>query len=500
MPVSLTRRDLLRLTGVLTISSTGPLAACSLGAGASVGPVPKPVIAATTRSASTAAAASSTVVAAPQSSRPVAGAATVTWATWADATWNKWEKDVAIPGFEQANPAIKVEWLNIPQPQLDAKLQTMQAGGTPADLWVPHAGTGARGYGALGMVRDLTPFIQRDKVDMTVFDKPVRDLFSVQGHVIAMPYSVYGSFLFYNKDLLTKAGAPLPPANWDDQSWTVEVMTATARQLTRNPGQADAQYGVNGNGCVSNETVEGWLWAADPWSADGYSTGYPSKASFDSAGAQAAYTFFADLMFKEHVAPSTADVKALGLAANQDPFAEQRIAMVFRGGFALTPFLKTVKFELGIAAFPRDKANTNPLLPDSYVLAAKSRVPDQAWALLSYLTGPAGLRGMMASTGSPPANRTLLDEWYPTYTLLPKEELKQAFEGALQHGKPPFTHAFVDSIHLLTVFNPILNNTLWAGQASVSAALTSVQTAVTAVLAPNVGKKLCVTGSAVGVC
>ena len=315
----------------------------------------------------------------------------------------------------------------------------MQAGGTPADLWVPHAGTGARGYGALGMVRDLTPFIQRDKVDMTVFDKPVRDLFSVQGHVIAMPYSVYGSFLFYNKDLLTKAGAPLPPANWDDQSWTVEVMTATARQLTRNPGQADAQYGVNGNGCVSNETVEGWLWAADPWSADGYSTGYPSKASFDSAGAQAAYTFFADLMFKEHVAPSTADVKALGLAA-------------------------------------------------------KSRVPDQAWALLSYLTGPAGLRGMMASTGSPPANRTLLDEWYPTYTLLPKEELKQAFEGALQHGKPPFTHAFVDSIHLLTVFNPILNNTLWAGQASVSAALTSVQTAVTAVLAPNVGKKLCVTG------
>jgi hypothetical protein len=50
------------------------------------------------------------------------------------------------------------------------------------------------------------------------------------------------------------------------------------------------------------------------------------------------------------------------------------------------------------------------------------------------------------------------------------------------------------------VFNPILNNTLWAGQASVSAALTSVQTAVTAVLAPNVGKKLCVTGSAVGVC
>jgi multiple sugar transport system substrate-binding protein len=487
----LTRRRLLQywLGASLGLGGSALLMACSRDATVTTVP-PATMAQARVRTVGTSSSAAASTAA---STSPAAKAISVTWATWANPDWNNWEKDVAIPGFERANPAITVAWLNIPQPQLDTKLQTMQAGGTPADLWVPHANTGARGYAALGMVRDLTPYIQRDKVDMTVFDQPVRDLFTLQGHVIAMPYSVYGSFLFYNKDLLTKAGAPLPPANWDDRNWTVEAMRATALKLTRNPGQADAQYGVNGNGCVG-QGVEGWLWAADPWSADGYTTGYPSRASFDSAGAQAAYTFFADLMFKDHVAPSANDVKTLGLAATQDPFVEQRLAMVLRGGFALTPFLKTVKFGLGIAAFPWSKANTNPLWPDSYLLAAKTKVPDQSWSLLSYLTSPEGLHGMLTSTGSPPANRTLLDAWYPTYTLLPKDELKQAFEGALQYGKPPLSHAFVDSIHLESVFNPILNNTLWQEQAAVSTALTNVQTGVAAALAPNVGKRVCVTG------
>ncbi|HEY8745454.1 MAG TPA: hypothetical protein VIU62_20380, partial [Chloroflexota bacterium] len=69
-----------------------------------------------------------------------------------------------------------------------------------------------------------------------------------------------------------------------------------------------------------------------------------------------------------------------------------------------------------------------------------------------------------------------------------------------QYGKPPLSHAFVDSIHLESVFNPILNNSLWTGQVAVSTALTNVQTGVAAALAPNAGKHVCVTASATGVC
>ena len=156
-------------------------------------------------------------------------------------------------------------------------------------------------------------------------------------------------------------------------------------------------------------------------------------------------------------------------------------------------YKQNVKFKLGIAAFPWAKANTNPIWPDSYLMGAKAKHPDQAWSLLSYLSSAEGVRAEMAATGAPPANQQLLDQWYASYSLLSTAEMKQAFEGALRYGKPPLSHAFVDSLHLRSLFDPILN-TLWDGTTAVSAALQNTQSVVTAALAPNVGKRVCVTG------
>ena len=61
---------------------------------------------------------------------------------------------------------------------------TMNASGTPPDLWVPYATVGSRGYEAVGMVHDLTSFVRQDKFDMSGISKPVADFFTVDGHLV----------------------------------------------------------------------------------------------------------------------------------------------------------------------------------------------------------------------------------------------------------------------------------------------------------------------------
>lgn len=438
--------------------------------------------------ASSAASPSVATTAAVQPAGNVSSApATVVWMTRTDVHENKWEKTIAIPDFEKANPTIKINWINTPWAQYFPKQMTMNAAGTPPDLWVPYGSTGARGYEAVSMVHDLTSFVQRDKIDMSGFPKPVLDFFTIDGHLVAYPYMTCGSFIFYNKDLFQKAGIAFPTTSWDDKSWTIDSVRTLAGKLTKNYGKPDAQYGVSGHMGMGTDS---WLWDADPWSADGYTTGYPSKADFTAAPVQAAYTYLTDLIFKDKVAPSPDDMQAISSTTN--PFVSQRIAMSWTGGWGLWSY-KDVTFKLGVAPLPWHKANTAPIWPDAYLMAAKTKSPEQAWSLMKYLGGPVGVKGYMEATGAPPANQQYLDQYYQIYKPVPMQELKPVAEGSMKYGKIPPPHAFVDTNQIESAMSNT-NGAMWHGKTPVAQALPAVQAAVTKIIAPNVGKKISFTG------
>jgi len=143
----------------------------------------------------------------------------------------------------------------------------------------------------------------------------------------------------------------------------------------------------------------------------------------------------------------------------------------------------------------------NPALTGAFLAQMRAVHRDLQAPASLFLVGRAVEHSVAALR--PVAENPLFDVQRHTYshvhTLLPASEMKQAFTGALRHGRPPLSHAFVDSLDLRGLFDPILN-TMWDGTATISAALQNTQTAVTAALAPNVGKRVCVTGAATGVC
>ena len=157
------------------------------------------------------------------SQRPAAATQVeVIWYVRADPTEQQWENAVVIPAFEKANPNIKINLTVVPWVDFDTRMQTMIAAGTPPDIWSHWGPSGFQDYVKRGLVADLSPFIQKDKFDLTDFQEEVLNIYKVGGKIMGLPMLTTGSFIFYNKNLFDAAGVSYPTPNWDDRTWTVD--------------------------------------------------------------------------------------------------------------------------------------------------------------------------------------------------------------------------------------------------------------------------------------
>lgn len=113
-----------------------------------------------------------------------------------------------IDDFEAANPQVTVE---VHSGQDDEKLRKAIAAGTDVDLGLSYSTDIVGNFCTTGAFRDLGPYIERDKVDLSQFSDTVRSYTEFNGVRCSMPVlaDVYG--LYYNTDLLAAGGFTAPP-------------------------------------------------------------------------------------------------------------------------------------------------------------------------------------------------------------------------------------------------------------------------------------------------
>ncbi|MCL4541208.1 MAG: extracellular solute-binding protein, partial [Chloroflexi bacterium] len=301
-------------------------------------------------SVSTTASVSSTKAAAAQvASKPT----TVTWFVRSSPVENPWERKVAIPEFEKLHPQIKVNLIVNPGTAWNTKILAMYAGGTPPDVHNGIVGTFIQLY-AENKVTELTPYIQRDKFDLTPFG-PLAEAPDMcrSGKQWELPIlTVQGCPVFYNMDLFNEAGIPYPPTDWSDKSWTIDKMLEYAQKLTRNWGQPNATYGLLGRGGFCSWA---YIWGGDPWSKGFYEHGIAQKSHYASPQVVDAMQFSQDLIWKYHVSPRPEDVT--GMNQLGDPFKTGKIAMRWDGGWDYWNFPGITAFKWGVAAGPWKKTN-----------------------------------------------------------------------------------------------------------------------------------------------
>jgi multiple sugar transport system substrate-binding protein len=442
----ISRRTLLKGAGALGVG--GLLAACAAP------PAPAP---------STGNSQQISATQAPAEAPAAAGAQKIVWYMNIDETRNNWAKNSIIPAFQKDNPDLTLELMTVPWEEHDTKLFAMNAAGTSPDVFPQWGQSGVGTYYHKGILRELDDLAKESKWDLSNIPDVLKKSYTFDGKLYGVPMYSLGSFIYYNKDMFDKAGVPTPPTDWNDKTWTWDEMVARAAKLTKNADDpTKATYGIQ---ISLNDLYSGvpWLFGADIFPAEAYAAGKLSKVDLATTEMIEAVQAKADLTYKHKVAPSPSASDAISQAGN--PLATGKVAMVLNGGWGIWELAALKDVQWGVAALPIAKRHLIPTFSDPWYISKGSKVPQQAFKLVQYLiTGP-GQRSIALELAAPPADQTLLPEWYKKFPNVPANELEQVYKGALENAKETPASLLYGYIQVEDVYNQ-KTAPVWNGEKS----------------------------------
>jgi multiple sugar transport system substrate-binding protein len=276
--------------------------------------------------------------------------------------------------FQERNPGIQVEYINIPSNEYLAKITAMMAAGSPPDVFFIN-NIDFPGLASRGVLKPLDPFIQRDKYPTGDIFPGILKAFQWEGAQYGLPRDVSNLVVFYNRNLLRKAGLPDPKPDW-----TWDDFLRYAKALTVEKDGKRVQWGV------SFQTFY-LFWEPWVWSAGGrfYSPDH-SKFLLNSPSSLEGLQFYLDLRYKHHVAPTPEEAQDRGAFTM---FLNGQTGMIVDGRWRVPTLKARAKFDFDVVPFPRGKAGSIVDIDGSgWVMAAGTRNPEAAWKLLSFLAGP----------------------------------------------------------------------------------------------------------------
>ncbi|MGC9666840.1 ABC transporter substrate-binding protein [Planosporangium sp. 12N6] len=286
--------------------------------------------------------------------------------------------DGVIKDFRTSHPKIKVV---VKSGQDDSKVTQAIGAGKGPDVGLSYSTDIVGTFCSSGAWRDLTPYLERDHVDMSRFNAATRQYTEFQGRRCAMPVLADAYGIYYNKKLFAEAGIAGPPK-------TLDELADDAKKLTkRNPDGSIQTAGFlplfnfyeNSPAHLAPAVGARWL-AGDGKSAIGTDPAWQKlltwqKDLVDWYGYNNLEKFRASL--GDEFSPDNAFQKGQ-VAINVD--AEFRIA------FAKD---QAKDLEFGVAPLP----TADPSLYGSgYItgnivgISKSSKNPEAAWELIKYLT------------------------------------------------------------------------------------------------------------------
>ncbi|MGD8168552.1 extracellular solute-binding protein [Herbiconiux sp. P16] len=157
-------------------------------------------------------------------------------------------QDTLIPAFEEANPGVTVDYVDMPYDGLKQKLTTSAAGGELPDLVRSDIGWVAQ-FAELGVFKQLDGTMPGfDDLAGAVYPGTLETT-SWNGHYYGLPLNTNTRVLITDQAALDAAGMSAPPATFDD-------MRAMATALNGTGIAAFADSGLNA------WNVMPWIWSA----------------------------------------------------------------------------------------------------------------------------------------------------------------------------------------------------------------------------------------------
>ncbi|GAB4439496.1 MAG: extracellular solute-binding protein [Chloroflexi bacterium OHK40] len=298
-------------------------------------------------------------------------------------------EEAAVEKFNQSQDEIYLALEIIDNTQAYNVLATRIASGDVPDILGPIGLRGRNGFP--GLLLDLAPLIEQYDVDLSRYPQSLVDFYNVPGQgQIGLPYALYPSFIYFNKDLFDEAGLPYPPQQYgelyDGKEWTIETMSELAMLLTVDEAGNDAtmpefdpnkiaQFGFHPQ-WINNDRSVATLFGAGSVSDEQGNAQIPDHW-------RAAWKWYHDAMFTQHFAPSDnyTNSDAFG---NSNVFNSGKLAMAWSHIWYTCCADQVANWD--IAVMPSYAGTTTAKIhADTFSIMAGSKNPDAAFKAMLYL-------------------------------------------------------------------------------------------------------------------
>jgi multiple sugar transport system substrate-binding protein len=348
-----------RSLAALAAAAMFVFASCSTGSSASPG-----------GGAASGAASGGTSPAASSAYDPSTVSGTVNFTGWQASPEEGAALTKTLDGFKAKFPNVKVNYQAISGDYAAAMAAKFSAHQPPDVFYVDSAV--APDWISQGLLQPLDDWSSQRGFDTSQFYPAYLDAFKgPDGKTYGYPKDGNTIALAYNSDMLTAAGITTPPATWDELVAAAPKLTSGGKKafcLSHSLDRALAFIYQNGGGLLTDDK---------------------KAAAIDSDASKAAIKWYLGL-FKNGWGGRPADLgddwcgKALG---------EGKVAMIFEGGW-LDPFMKAQypKIKYAWTEMPKGQQQATLGFTVSYSVGTDSANKDAAWVLLTYLTGPEGMK------------------------------------------------------------------------------------------------------------
>jgi multiple sugar transport system substrate-binding protein len=165
--------------------------------------------------------------------------------------------DGVVKDFEAKYPNIKV---TVKSGQDDDKMTQAIGAGKGPDVGLSFSTDIVGKFCSSGAWQDLTPYVNRDKIDLNNIPAPVRTYTEYQGKRCTMPFLADAYGLYYNKKMFTAAGITDPPKTLTDLADDAKKLTKRAANGTIQVAGFDPLYGFYENSPAHTAPMVGAQW------------------------------------------------------------------------------------------------------------------------------------------------------------------------------------------------------------------------------------------------
>jgi multiple sugar transport system substrate-binding protein len=298
-------------------------------------------------------------------------------------------------------------------------LKTQIASGDVPDIVGP---VGVRGLASFeGAWLDLSPYIEQSNYDLSDFPAELVEFYQFgTGQQLFLPFAVYPSAMWYNKDLFDEAGLEYPPHEWgapyaDGDEWTWDKLRDLAMFLTVDAEGNDATMEeFDPDNIIQFGYDAQWQDIRADWTYFGAASfvGSDGKAAMPDVWREAAQWYY-DGMWVDHFIPNGSYVNS-DLLAQGNPFGSGKLAMTAIKSWYTCCFQDATNWD--VAAIPSYEGNiTSELHADTFGILKGVENPEAAFEVLGLMVGEFA-PDLLAVYGGLPARASQQEQALATLT------------------------------------------------------------------------------------